>query len=91
MVSRSNLCRTASTCFSPKSFFANFTALCSVEGYLNKDGRTRSLLSDLFGHHCKGGKQFHHYFDHNFGHGCCRRDSGIDIQAIQEFHRFEQV
>jgi len=82
-VSRSNLCSTASTCSSPKSFFANITALCLVESSVSvKMEFTWSVMFDLLGYHCKGGKQFYDYSDYDFVNSSCLGDFGINIQAI---------
>src|SRR6267142_1947546 len=93
-VSRSSLCSTASTSFSPKSFFTNFTVLCTVkrgvwEGGL---GLTWSLLLDLLGHQSKSGENFHQYLNDDFGHCPSRRESGINFKTVQEvFDRLEQI
>jgi len=91
-VRRSNLRNTASTSFSPNSFFTSFTASHSDKCYIGKDALTWSVLIYLFRREGKGGKQLHHYFHDYLHHGPCRRDSGIDIKAVHEvFDRFEQV
>ena len=81
-VSRSNLCSTASTCFSPKSFVAGITASYSAESSVSeKNGLTRSILFDLLGHRREGRKQFHDYSDNDFVNGSWSSDFGINIQA----------
>ena len=50
------------------------------------------LLFDLSGHHSKGGENFHHYFNDDFGHGPRRRESSINFETVQKvFYRLEQV
>ena len=91
-VSRSNLSNTASTSFSPNSFFTSFTILHSDQWHIDGDTLTRSLLLDLFRHQGERGNHFHHDFHDHLGHSCRQRNSGINIEAIDEvFYRFEQL
>src|SRR6266853_950259 len=83
-VIRSNLCKTASTSFSPNSFFTSFTAMHSDESHTGKGALTRSVLIYLFRHQGEGRKQVHHNFYDDVGHRFCRRDSGIDIEAVHK-------
>ena len=92
-VSRSNLCSTASTRFSPKSLSANMTVVCSVKNSVSvKVGFTWSIMFNLLGHHCEGGKQFHDYSDNDFINGSCLGKFGINIHASHyAFDRLEKI
>jgi len=68
-VSRSSLCRTDLTSFSPRIFFTNFTAPRSVERRMGRDALTWSPLFDLLGNEGDRRKYFYHYVYDDFSHG----------------------
>jgi hypothetical protein len=79
--------------FSPRSFLTSLSALrLVIQYYLTDDGLTRFSLLDLFGNQREGREKFHEYLDNNLSHSDCRRDPGIDVEAVQKmFDRLEQI
>ena len=70
--------------FSPKSFFAYFSATCQPWVILSKDRHTESSLVNLFS--CKGEHRdyFDHYLDDHLSHRESRRNVGINRESSEE-------
>ena|SRR5258707_6873489 len=66
-------------------------SLNRVRYCLTDEGLTESSLFYLFGCQRECGEQFHEYFNNHLVHSVCRRDLGIDFEAIEEVsNRLEQ-
>jgi hypothetical protein len=77
-----------------KKLLSKFFCVVSsqVALYLTKDGLTRFTLLDLFGNQREGRQKLHKYLDDYLSHSDCRRDPGIDVEAIQKiFDRLKQI
>ena len=63
-----------------------------VTDSITDDGLTKLSLLDLFGRQRECGEQLHEYLDKHLIHGFCRRDLGIDLEAVEEVpNRLEQI
>jgi hypothetical protein len=72
--------------FSPRSFLIIFSALIESGNIICRmeDGLTWLSLFNLFCHQRKSGEQLHEYLGNYLSHSVCRRNLGIDVEAIQK-------
>jgi hypothetical protein len=65
-----------------KNFF--YVSLSQVILYIAEDGLTWFSLFNLFGRQRERGEQLDEYLDKYLIHSVCRRDLGIDVEALQK-------